>query len=123
MPEMTWRDGVLLTDSGDVIACPGMSLCDLLATHTKALITVDGNEISTYRRVVIDPVMIQIYECAVAEYFTQNVLAAVDICVTQSTAKRLSFVTGYASPADGPEVRFLEGWVERRDREEATANF
>ena len=112
MSESNWQQGIIQVDTGDIVACPGMSLDELRATPLGA-----SGELRTYvpayPRVVIEPVMISGIECCIDLQFARGILHRAEILASESTAKRFSFVTGYASPADGPEVAFLEEWVQR----------
>lgn len=107
---MSWKDGIIATDVGEIIAHPKMSFEELRATPLGASATV--KELSPgYPRIVIKPVLISGYECCASVGFDHGILDDMEIVVTDNTAERFSFVTGHASPRDGPEVRFLENWV------------
>ena len=98
-----------------------MSLDDLLATTAGASAQVKTDESSIHGCVVIQPVVIGGYECCTANYFTRGVITQASIVVTEDTAKRLSFVTGYTSTSDGPEVKVLEEMLLTRYPEEIFA--
>jgi hypothetical protein len=109
--ESNWQKGVILTDSGETVAHPKMSLKQFLTTPLGASATVNEQS-KGYYHAVIRSVMISGYECCVALYFHEDTLCECMIVVTEATAQRFGFVTGYAAPS-GPVVAFLEGWVRR----------
>jgi hypothetical protein len=115
--EMSWKDGVIVTDAGEIIARPGISPEELRASPLGASATIEGVS-PDYPRIVFNPVVISGYECCASVGFDHDNLDRVMIVVTDNTANRFSFVTGFDSRHNGPEVEFLEGWV----RQEVGAN-
>ena len=122
MSESNWCRGVIRVDSGGIVANPGMSLDELRATPLGAAGDLEAY-VAEYPKVLIGPVMISGIECDVDLEFERGVLAAAHIFATEKTARRFSFVTGYASPPDGPEVAFLEEWVRRETGATPPARF
>jgi hypothetical protein len=116
---VNWRNGVIVTDAGLTIAFPGMSFDKLVATGAVDLAETTGAGLpnlqcgSIYKRVRIGRMNISGIECCAGMYFTGDNLTKVCIVVTDATADRFSFITGYASPPDGPEVSFLSEWIRR----------
>ena len=109
---MSWKEGVIATDAGEIIAHPKMSFEELRATPPGASAKVEDLS-RGYPKVIFMPVLISGYECCASVGFDHGILRRVVIVVTDKTAERFSFVTGFASPRDGPEVKFLEDWVYR----------
>jgi hypothetical protein len=87
-----------------------MSFDELRGSPLGASAAVEGSSPS-YPRIVFNPVVISGYECCASVGFNHDVLDNVMIVVTDNTAKRFSFVTGYGSAPNGAEVTFLEDWV------------
>lgn len=110
--ERDWGTGTIRSNSGDVIARPCLSLQGFLASPLGGSASVE-RVTPAHLRATVSRKSIGGYECWAQWEFEDGILRALLIGVTDSTAERLQFTTGYASPPDGPEVAFLEEWVRR----------
>lgn len=117
-----WKDGIIITDTGETLARPGMTLADFRLSALGASAEITGFS-PEYPQAKLTSVWIGGYECATALIFHHNRLNEVTIVVTEDTANRYGFVTGFAASADGLEVRFLEQWVERELGQKPPAAF
>ncbi len=122
MSNTSWKDGVIVTDSGDLIARPQMTFGELRVSRLGASAKIEESS-PGYPRIVIMPVLISGYECCVSVGFDHDRLDRAVVVVTDDTAKRFSFVTGFASTPEGPEVKFLEEWVCREVGTKPPVNF
>lgn len=110
--EKVWRDGVIVTATGEVLARPKMTFQEFRETQIGTSAELDCPS-PGYMKARISAVQICEYECAVGLYFNHDILMKVSIVITQSTADRYSLVIGYAAPPDGALVHFLQEWVQR----------
>jgi len=112
LSEGNWRAGTLRTDSGDLLARPGLSAEEFLNTPLGGAAKVERRP-PAYIRATTDPVTLGGYECVARLWFEEGLLEEAEIVVTESTAERFGFETGFAARHDGPEVEFLEEWIRR----------
>jgi hypothetical protein len=107
-----WCHGIVRTDEGVVIGCPGLSLDDFSATRVGRSADVDASR-GNHVRATILRLGVCGHDCWAQWEFENGTLHALLMGVTDETAERLGFATGYASAPEGPEVAFLRQWVRR----------
>jgi len=114
-----WNDGIVTTDSGDMLARPGMTLDDFQASAISHGGIIEPMGPGYEKAHEMRPFIIDGHECRAALYFGDRSLSLLTLQLSNTEAARL-FGTNAGGDA---ELDFLFSWVRQQSGRRSPAKF
>jgi hypothetical protein len=113
-----WEQGIIMTDAGEVIGSPAMTLDKLLASGVKVRDRIEPTG-PGHHRVGLGPMLIDGLECVGSAYFhDRQTLLSITLSLD---ATRQMLGTDRAPAAE--ELRLYQAWVEKQTGRASPARF